>query len=124
MLTTVSRISCGGLAVALALASGCSTTQGTVHQFNPVPTAQVGSQELGPAQSKNASDLLRAANEEWTRGNEAQRLGDQKSALEHYSRMLQYLSDADVNPAVFSGLRDEFERIMSSDPKSADLFER
>ncbi|NUM56684.1 MAG: LysM peptidoglycan-binding domain-containing protein [Candidatus Hydrogenedentes bacterium] len=118
------RISCGGLLVALALASGCSTTQNKVHQFSPVPTAKVGSQELGPATAKNASDLLRAANEEWAKGNEAQRLGDQKAALLHYSRMLQYMSDADLNPAVFSGLRDEFERILSSNPESADLFER
>lgn len=124
MLNTVSRISCGVIVV-FALASGCSTTQtGKVHQFSPVPTAKIGAQELGPAKEKNASDLLRAANEEWFKGNEAQRLGDQKSALLHYSRMLQYMSDADLNPAVFSGLRDEFERILSSNPGTADLFER
>ena len=124
MAFTVSRISCGALVVALALASGCSTTAGKVHQFSPVPSARVGSQELGPAQEKNATALLKAANDEWAKGNEAQRLGDQKTALLHYSRMLQYMSDADLNPAVFSGLRDEFERILSTSPETADLFER
>lgn len=86
--------------------------------------AKVGSEELGKPESKNATELLRAANDEWVKGNEAQRLGDQKTALLHYSRMLQYMSDAELNPAVFSGLREEFERILSSNPESAELFER
>ncbi|MCC6155064.1 MAG: LysM peptidoglycan-binding domain-containing protein [Candidatus Hydrogenedentes bacterium] len=126
MSITVRTLSCGGLIIAFALASGCSTTstQNKVHQFSPVPMAKVGSEELGKPQAKNATELLRAANDEWVKGNEAQRLGDQKTALTHYSRMLQYMSDAELNPAVFSGLREEFERILSSNPESAELFER
>ncbi len=126
MSTTVRTLSCGGLIIAFALASGCSSTSSKtkVHQFSPVPMAKVGSEELGKPQTKNATELLRAANDEWVKGNEAQRLGDQKTALTHYSRMLQYMSDAELNPAVFSGLREEFERILSSNPESAELFER
>lgn len=86
--------------------------------------AKVGAQDLDPAQAKNGSDLLRAASDEWAKGNEAQRLGDQRAALLHYSRMLQYMSDAELNPAVFSGLREEFERIFSTNPGAKDLFER
>ncbi|MCC6794609.1 MAG: LysM peptidoglycan-binding domain-containing protein [Candidatus Hydrogenedentes bacterium] len=126
MSNTVRTLSCGGLIIAFALASGCSSTSSKtkVHQFSPVPMAKVGSEELGKPQTKNATELLRAANDEWVKGNEAQRLGDQKTALTHYSKMLQYMSDAELNPAVFSGLREEFERILSSNPESAELFER
>ena len=76
--TTVRTLSCGGLIIAFALASGCSSTSSKtkVHQFSPVPMAKVGSEELGKPQTKNATELLRAANDEWVKGNEAQRLGD------------------------------------------------
>ncbi|MDZ4859804.1 MAG: LysM peptidoglycan-binding domain-containing protein [Candidatus Hydrogenedentes bacterium] len=119
-----SRFSSGVLIVSLALATGCSTTQDKVHQFNPVPVAQVGSAELGPAKERSASELLRAADTEWRQANVAQDKGDHKGALRHYSQMLAYLSEADLNPAVFEGLREEFERILSSNTETADLFER
>lgn len=112
------------LAVLIALATGCSTTQNKVHQFNAVPTAQVSSTELGPAKERTASELLRAANTEFRLGNKAQQEGDHKTALRHYSQMLEYMSEADLDPAVFEGLRAEFERVLSSNTETADLFER
>ncbi|HRI86655.1 MAG TPA: LysM peptidoglycan-binding domain-containing protein [Candidatus Hydrogenedentes bacterium] len=123
-MSITSRFSSGVLTIGLALASGCSTTQDKVHQFNAVPTAQVGSAELGPAKARTTSDLLRAADTEWRKANDSQNKGDHKGALRHYSQMLAYLSEADLNPAVFEGLREEFERILSSNSETADLFER
>ncbi|MCC6696334.1 MAG: LysM peptidoglycan-binding domain-containing protein [Candidatus Hydrogenedentes bacterium] len=116
----------GAAAFGLTLAFGCSTTPTEqTHQFTPVPVARVGEQELEPAvAARPATDLLKAADEAFRKANEAQERGDQKEALRHYNTMLQLMIEADLDPAVFYGLRTEFERILDSSSETADLFER
>ncbi|MCC6488723.1 MAG: LysM peptidoglycan-binding domain-containing protein [Candidatus Hydrogenedentes bacterium] len=122
----LSRAAYGAAAFGLTLAFGCSTTPTEqTHQFTPVPIASVGEQELEPAvAARPATDLLKAADEAFRKANEAQERGDQKEALRHYNTMLQLMIEADLDPAVFYGLRTEFERILDSSSETADLFER
>jgi len=121
---TTSRLTIGFVAVGLALITGCSTTTDKTHQFEPVPIAKVGAQDLEPVTTKSATELLKAADEAFRRANDAQEQGDQQAALRHYNTMLQLLIEADLDPSVFYSLRTEFERILDSTTETADLFER
>lgn len=120
-----STISCGVLLFCTALATSCSTTSHqSEHQFTPIPVAKVGSQDIGPAKARSATELLSAADAAFRKANAAQEAGDQKLALRHYREMLDLLAQADLNPAAFYNLRAEFERVLDSTSETADLFER
>ncbi|GMU94125.1 MAG: hypothetical protein AMXMBFR4_31830 [Candidatus Hydrogenedentota bacterium] len=120
-----STISCGALLFCTALATGCSTTSHqSEHQFTPIPVAKIGSQDIGPAKERSATELLSAADAAFRKANAAQESGDQKLALRHYREMLDLLAQADLNPAAFYNLRAEFERVLDSTSETADLFER
>lgn len=124
MRTKLSRLTVA-LAAGLAIFAGCTTTtRDQTHQFEPVPVAKVGAQDLKPVTTKSATDLLKAADAAFQRANEAQEQGDQQAALRHYNTMLQLLIEADLDPSVFYSLRTEFERILDSTTETASLFER
>lgn len=115
----------GILTAGVAIFAGCSTTTtDQTHQFEPVPVAKVGAQDLDPVTKDSATDLLKAADAAFRRANEAQETGDQQAALRHYNTMLQLLIEADLDPSVFYSLRTEFERILDSTTETANLFER
>ncbi|GMV92738.1 MAG: hypothetical protein AMXMBFR82_25160 [Candidatus Hydrogenedentota bacterium] len=114
----------GLLTAGAAIFAGCSTTPDQTHQFEPVPVAKVGAQDLDPVSKDTATDLLKAADAAFRRANEAQEAGDQQGALRHYNTMLQLLIEADLDPSVFYSLRTEFERILDSTTETANLFER
>lgn len=124
MHNNTSRLTIGFVTVGLALVAGCKTTTDKTHQFEPVPIAKVGAQDLDPVSTKSATELLKAADEAFRRANEAQEKGDQQAALRHYNTMLQLLIEADLDPSVFYSLRTEFERILDSTTETADLFVR
>ncbi|GMW01429.1 MAG: hypothetical protein AMXMBFR84_25660 [Candidatus Hydrogenedentota bacterium] len=94
------------------------------HQFDPVPVARVGAQDLEPVSKPSTTELLAAADEAFRQANEAQEKGDNEGALRHYNRMLELLVEADLDPGVFYGLRDEFAHILSSTAETAELFNR
>lgn len=114
----------GLLTAGAVIFAGCSTTTDQTHQFEPVPVAKVGAQDLDPVSKDTATDLLKAADAAFRRANEAQEEGDQQAALRHYNTMLQLLIEADLDPSVFYSLRTEFERILDSTTETANLFER
>ncbi|MBI4559658.1 MAG: transglycosylase SLT domain-containing protein, partial [Candidatus Hydrogenedentes bacterium] len=113
---------CATMAV---VAVGCATGPSKeVHQFRPMPVANVGAHELAPVTPKTASDLLQAADEAFKRANTAQEQGDDEAALRNYKQMLELLVEADLDPKIFYNLRSEFERILDRTTQQARLFDR
>lgn len=89
--------------------SGCQSTGSTeVHQFDPMPRVEIGATELKPVSGRPVTDLLRDAEKSFNLANAAQEQGDSAQALKHYSRMLELLLDADMDPAIFYSLREQF----------------
>jgi len=103
---------------------GCTTTDRADHQFTPLPVAKVHAKELGPVTPRAMADILREAQENFEAANNAQESGDKEAALKHYTRMLELLSEANFDPAVFYNLRSEFKRILENSEQHAKLFER
>ena len=108
--------------VSLLAAVGCSKTLKEVH-FQPLPKAEVGTQDLAPIQPRPVTDLLREADKAFQEANVSQEKGDYEASLRHYTRMLELLIEADLDPTVFYNLRGEFERILKSGTEHARLFE-
>ena len=109
-------------ALVLLLAAGCARTK-EVHQFEPQPIGKVGQQDLQPGDARSTTELLRASEEAFREGNKAQEAGDQDTALKYYTAMLELLIEADLDPAVYYGLRTDFKRILETGTEHARLFE-
>jgi len=108
------------------VAAGCATTPSKeIHQFEPVPVAKVHSQELSPT-TRNMTELLREAQKEFEAANTAQEKQNRDEALQHYTKMLDLLGQANLDPSVFYNLRNEFERILNNTPQQqqASLLDR
>ena len=107
------------LAASLLVIAGCATTmQKETYQFKPAPVASIGAEDLDPVRPRTEWELMKAANEAFKAANVAQEANDQEGALRHYTRMLELLIEADLDPNVYYNLREEFERILQS---SAEL---
>ena len=111
------------LAATVLVMAGCATDSGT-RQFKPLPVARVRSTNLKPVSPKTATQLLRAAQEQFETANTAQEEGDREAALRHYTRMLELLAEANLDPGVFYNLRREFGRILDTTEYHASLFDR
>ena len=113
------------IAAALILAAmvGCAH-QSDVHQFDPVPRAEVGSSDLEPVEVRSVKDLLLDAEEAFATANKAQEGGDYETAYIHYTAMLELLSQADIQPSMFYNLRGEFERILEEASGEGDIHRR
>ena len=118
---TASRLSIG----IMVLAAGCATQRMDEnleqHQFDPVPLATVGEEELEPIDPRSTEDLLRAADDALRSANKAQEAGDHEAALRQYTLMLELLIEADLDSAVFYDLRPEFAKILQSSSDKAVL---
>ncbi|MBN2310716.1 MAG: LysM peptidoglycan-binding domain-containing protein [Candidatus Hydrogenedentes bacterium] len=105
-------------ALAALFAAGCVTTTppGEVasHQFDPLPSAEVGRQELQPVRPRTPEELLAAAEDALESANAAQERGDHEAALRDYTMMLELLVQADVEPEVFYNMRADFGRILGA----------
>ncbi|MEX2015066.1 MAG: transglycosylase SLT domain-containing protein, partial [Candidatus Hydrogenedentales bacterium] len=111
------------------MSAGCATTStdtgaGPAYQFDPIPVAEVGEEELAPVAPQTIEDLLRAANEHFEAANSAQAKDDHTEALRHYTMMLEQLIEADLDPTVFYQLRSEFARILDSAEGDTRLVKR
>lgn len=110
------------------LVAGCASTapQDTtgMFQFNPVPIARVGAEELEPVDLREVTDVLAASREELQRANISQEGGDLEASLRHYTAMLELLTEAEVDPSIFYALRTEFDRILTISSREARLHER
>ena len=102
---------------------GCARTN-DVHQFEPLPSAEVGTEELEPVETRSLKELLAEAEHAFQEANKAQEEGDYELALRKYTTMLEALVEADFDPAVFYNLRGEFERILEGSTQHADIMER
>lgn len=114
----------GMLAALLIVGAGCATSNPRVAQFEPVPVAQIGAEELEPVQLRPMSELLEAAQSELRLANKAQADGDREAAMRHYTAMLELLIEADLDPSMFYNLRPEFDRILTASRKQAEAFAR
>jgi len=108
----------------VATLAGCATTSSTDHQFDPIPVAEVQSEDLAPVTPRAVADVLREAQENFEAANNAQESGDKEAALKYYTRMLELLSEANFDPAVFYNLRSEFKRILENSEEHAKLFDQ
>ena len=108
----------------ISILVGCATTDRTDHQFTPLPIAKVHTQDMSPVSPRAMADILREAQENFEAANKSQENGDKEAALKHYTRMLELLSEANFDPAVFYNLRSEFKRILENSEQHAKLFER
>ncbi len=105
------------------ITAGCATKR-DIHQFEPVPVAEVDAEELEPEVLPSALELLKSANEAFEAANAAQQEGRQAAALRQYTLMLEMLIEADLDPGVFYNLRDEFGKILSASTQYASLYDR
>jgi membrane-bound lytic murein transglycosylase D len=112
----------------LLLVSGCATTSQTARgteQFDPVPpVAAADTQTLDAVTSpRTVTDLLREADQAFRAANTAQEAGDEEAALRQYVRMLELLTEADLDPKLFYSLRQEFGNILNTTSQHASLFQ-
>ncbi len=104
---------------------GCTTTgRGGTAQFEPLPKARLGEAPLEPVAPRTVTDLLRDAQEAFQAANTAQEAGDSAAALRHYSLMLELLAEADLDPAIFYSVRDQFATILNLSAQQADVMAR
>jgi membrane-bound lytic murein transglycosylase D len=118
------RVSALGLLALIPLA-GCQTSGGpTAQQFDALPDGPNRSATLAPVEPRTVAQLLADAEEAFQQANAAQEEGNYEEALRNYNYMLELMIDADLDPAVFYNLRQEFARIISTTNKQAPLYER
>lgn len=120
------------LTLSIVFVSGCATKRETsakdIAQFDPLPPmTAVGSADLAPVEKKastrSVTDLLRDADRAFQAANTAQEAGDEEAALRHYSKMLELLTEADLDPKIFYSLREEFGAILNGSTKTAGLYQ-
>ncbi len=102
---------------------GCAH-QSDVHQFDPLPQAEVGSRDLEPVEVRSVKELLMDAEQAFETANRAQEDGDYDTAYINYTAMLELLSQADIQPSMFYNLRGEFERILEEATGESDIHRR
>ncbi len=111
-----------GLVVSLVYA-GCATApQKGITQFDPLPREEIGAVELDPIEQKIVSELLREAEAELRKANEAHEQGDHACAGAHYRKMLEIILDADLDPALYYASREQFDNILGSYIRHAHLY--
>ena len=109
------------VAMTLAILSGCATTSQSarnVEQFDPVPPMAAGAQTLDAVSPRTVTDLLRDADQAFQAANAAQESGDEDAALRQYVRMLELLTEADLDPKIFYALRQEFGNILNTSART------
>ncbi len=107
----------------VAITPACTTTPKSA-QFDPVQTATIKPGDLKPVEPRSNTELLAAADDAFRRGNAAQESGDHQEALRHYNLMLELMIEADVDPSVFYGFRQEFARMFDSVADDPLFFDR
>lgn len=114
------------MAALLAALTGCVTTTARDEsvQFKPMPLPSARTADLDPVQTENLRDLLDRARLAMEAANIAHEDGDETKALEQYTLMLELLSEANLDPAVFYNLRTEFQSILETSTVQARVFER
>lgn len=115
------------IATSLMLMSGCATTGQTARgteQFDPIPPASAGSQSLAAVTpQRTVTELLREADQAFRAANTAQEAGDEEAALKQYVKMLELLTEADLDPKIFYSLRQEFGNILNTTNQTASLYQ-
>ncbi|MBX3178841.1 MAG: LysM peptidoglycan-binding domain-containing protein [Candidatus Hydrogenedentes bacterium] len=114
------------VAMTLTILSGCATTSQSarnVEQFDPVPPMAAGAQTLDAVSPRTVTDLLRDADQAFQAANAAQESGDEDAALRQYVRMLELLTEADLDPKIFYALRQEFGNILNTSARNAGLYQ-
>lgn len=113
-------------ALALVLLGGCTSTgtTGDVQQFEPIPIPEVAQEDLEPVAPPSVDELLRAAEDALKAANEDQEKGDHEGALRRYNLMLGLLIEADLDPAIFYGLRADLRGLLSATAKQSQTYAR
>ena len=93
-------------------------------------SAQDGASGKSPAtrgrarQPQAVTELLRQAQGEFEAANQSQENNDKDGALKHYTKMLELIAKANLDPGVFYNLRSEFERILSNGKQEAKTLDK
>lgn len=111
----------------LVILSGCATTskndtlaeEDKFYQFEPIPIAEIGTQDLNTNPPANAAHLLEQAQAAFESANEALAAGDTVKANAQYSAMMEYLLESNLDPSTFYDLRKEFNKILAETTKIA-----
>ncbi len=129
---------------ALALVAGCATTpegadstprlnsgsSSASHmaehmQFEPLPLATVDAvEDLSAPEPRPTAELIAEAREAFAAANTAIEAGDEEAAYQNYTIMMERLLEADLDPATFYGLREEFSGILSQSFEIARNYDR
>ncbi len=111
-----------GLAVSLVYV-GCATgPHKGITQFDPIPREEIGTVELDPIEQKIVAELLREAESELKKANEAHEQGEHACAAAHYRKMLEIILDADLAPELYYASREQFDSILGSYMRHAHLY--
>ncbi len=103
--------------------TGCAyQSQHTGRVQPPVHGPAVTGETPQPEAPKDVPAMLREAEMEIQKANEAHEKGDFDAAFEHYQRMLKLLLDADLDPALYYEASPQFEQILRFYLKHAHLY--
>ncbi|MBI1318110.1 MAG: LysM peptidoglycan-binding domain-containing protein [Candidatus Hydrogenedens sp.] len=101
------------LAAPLLLAYGCATSKhAEVHQFDPLPSVQVGARDLQPVSMRPVAELVREAETAYAAANAAQERGDSAEATRQYGIMLDRMVEAGLDPHLFRADSQGFAQVV------------
>ena len=94
----------GAVLVLGVILAGCAKdiSRHPIQQFEPAPPVTLGAEDvLAPVCGRTIAEALRESDQEYRSANAAQKAGDSEGAMKHYTRMLEVLIAADLDPAAF-----------------------
>jgi membrane-bound lytic murein transglycosylase D len=104
-------------------AISCTTTP----DKDTVTPASTAKADVGKKSAKrrgpSTTDLLRSAEKEFNLANDKHETGEHKQALLHYTKMLEFLIEADLDPRLYYSVRGELGRILDSSSHFASMLD-
>ncbi len=94
------------------------------YQFAPLPPAETIAQDLEPAAPRSAAEILAEADSEFQAVKEAQALGDDAGAYDHYAQMMDRLIEAKLDAGTFARLREQYSSELNNADTLARIYDR
>ncbi len=94
------------------------------YQFAPLPPAETVAQDLEPAAPRSAPEILAEADTEFQAAKEAQAIGDDDDAYDHYAQMMDRLIEAKLEPGTFARLREQYSGELENAETLARIYDR
>jgi membrane-bound lytic murein transglycosylase D len=93
------------------------------YQFAPLPPAETIAQDLEPAAPRSAAEILSEADSEFQAVKEAQALGDDAGAYDHYAQMMDRLIEAKLDAGTFARLREQYSSELNNAETLARIYD-